>query len=118
MLVYLNEPMGYSTIDGHRVYGKCFSYGRFGPTDIPFALYKKNKARLEDAVYTPSIIKEMFGISIPDVSFRISKIHLVDFEVLVAIARAFGIDYRVGRSKPTFSERLGLRKAVIAKITS
>jgi len=118
MLVYLKEPMGYTTVGKYRVYGRYFDYGRYGPTDIPISLYRENRDVLEDATYTPEIVKEMFSVDIPAVSFRISMMHLVDFDILVEIACAFGIDYHVGRNKPSTSEKMALRRSVIARLTN
>ena len=41
MLVYSKLPMGYTSIDRYRVYGKNFNYGSFGPTEIPYELLKE-----------------------------------------------------------------------------
>jgi len=117
MLVYLKEPMGYIALSGYRIYGRCYNYGNFGATNIPKALYIKNKNILDDATFTSEILLEKFNIDVPGLSFKISKIHLLDFDKLIELAYAFGIDYRIRKGKPNFSERLGLRKSVINHLT-
>ena len=117
MLVYAKVPMGYISIGGQRIYGKFFSYGRFGPTEIPFNLFIENKERLEEVEYTADILEQKFGRKFPDISFKLSKINLISFEDLVKIAHALGIDYLKGRQKPSIQHKRALRKSVLTRIT-
>lgn len=109
--------MGYTTIDNKRIYGKNFSYGRFGATDISYKSFMKHKEQLEDVVYTGAMLEDMFGCKFPEVSFKLSEIHLVDFLDLVSIIRAFGIHYHASK-KPTIQERRALRRSIISRITN
>lgn len=109
--------MGYTTIGGKRIYGKYFSYGRFGATNIPYKLFLKHKDQLEDIVYTGAMLEDKFGCKFPDISFRLSEIHLVDFLDLVSVLRAFGIHYHASK-KPTIQERRALRRSIISRITN
>lgn len=116
MLVYHKEPMGYTSIEGQRVYGKCFSYGSFGPTDISRSLFRKNRDILEEFVYTTKWLEEKFNKKFPNISFKISEFYKIDFELLVKIAKTIGIEYIKSR-KSSDLERRALRRAVLNKIT-
>jgi hypothetical protein len=109
--------MGYTTIGNQRVYGRNFSYGRFGPTDITYELFIENQERLEEVVYTAGILEEKFGCKFPTTSFRLSKLKLLPFENLVEIAHALGIDYKTSRQKPTLQHKRALRRSVLGRIT-
>ena len=116
MLVYHKEPMGYTTIDGKRVYGKFFNYGNFGPTDLPRSVFRKHKDELEEVEYDEKILEKKFGVAFPRVTFKISELWKLDFNKLIDIARLIGIKYIPSRS-PTDSERRALRKSVIGHLT-
>ena len=115
MLVYLKEPMGYTELDGYRVYGCKYAYGSFGSTDLPMAIYKKYKDRLEHAQYTTEWLEKKFNRPFPKLAFTIDSLYKMDFLVLVEIAKLVGIDYRVRAKKnPTVIERNALRRSVIS----
>lgn len=117
MLVYHKEPMGYTSIGDKRIYGEYFNYGRFGPTDIPRSVFRKNKELLEEAEYNGEILGKMFGAEFPTVKFKLSEFWRVDFEVLIEIAKALGIKYLKNRKALTNIERRALRRGVLSKIT-
>lgn len=118
MLVYLKEPMGYSKVGDYRIYGEYFSYGRFGPADIPNELFKNNKNILKEGEYTRRWLEDKFGGKFPEVSFTISKMRNMSFETTVELAKCLGIDYR-GRIKTSSSlDRRSLRRAIINKLTN
>lgn len=117
MLVYARVPMGYTSIGNKRVYGKFFSYGRFGPTDIPYELFLKHQEQLEEVEYTRDILEEKFGGTFPATSFKLSKLKLIPFENLVEIARALGIDYRTNRQTPSLQHKRALMRSVLTRIT-
>lgn len=116
MLVYAKVPMGYTTVGGKRIYGKNFSYGRFGATEIPYKLFMEHKEQLDDIEYTGAMLEEKFGHKFPEVSFKLSEIHLVIFLDLVEVIRAFGIKYSPSKN-PTIQERRALRRSIINRIT-
>lgn len=116
MLVYHIRPMGYTEIEGRRIYGKYFSYGSFGPTDVPRSFYKKHKDKLEEAEYTTVWLEEKFNMKFPDVRFKITEMYKLDFNKLVEVAQKIGIDYIPGR-KPTDSQKRALRRSVISHIS-
>ncbi len=117
MLVYAKVPMGYTSIGNQRVYGKFFSYGKFGPTDIPYELFLTHQEQLEEVGYTKDILEEEFGGKFPTISFKLSKLKLIPFENLVEIARSLGIDYHKGRQKPSLQHKRALRRSVLGRIT-
>lgn len=119
MLVFLREPMGYTQLDGHRVYGRKYAYGSFGPTDLPTDLYKKHKDILEDAKYTKVWLDNKFKQNFPDIAFTASDLYRMDFEAMVDIARKMGIKYVwTTNKKPTTKERHALRRSIIAFLNS
>ena len=107
--------MGYTEIDGYRIYGRKYSYGSFGSTDLPVAIYKKNKNILEDAKYTKDWLEVKFNKTFPRIAFTIDDLYKMDFIAMVAIARLVGVKYAGGiRKKPTIKERHAVRKSIIA----
>lgn len=118
MLVYLKQPMGYTSIDGKRIYGRHFCHGKFGPTDIPRKLYKKNIDILEEVEYNKEILEEYFPGVFPNISFKISKLYKLSNDEIVELAHALGIDFIYNRNKkmPTIVRR-GLSKAVVRALT-
>ena len=108
--------MGYTAVGGRRIYGRCFSYGSFGATDIPYKLFMKHREQLDEIEYTKIILENKFGHKFPEVSFKLSEIHLVNFLDLVKVIRAFGIRYSPSK-KPTIQERRALRRSIIDRIT-
>lgn len=116
MLVFLKEPMGSSIIDGRRIYGRYFNYGKFGPTEIPKKTYINNKDVLEEAEYNKRILEEKFGGEFPDVKFKITKLIKLPFDKTIELAAALGIEYIKSR-KPSRGERLSLRRAIAHRLT-
>lgn len=117
MLVYAKNPMGYLSLGPHRIYGKYFNYGRFGPANIPKKLYRANKDILVEAEYTTEWLEEKFGGKFPELQFKLSEFWRVDTETLVELARLVGVDYINRRGKPTDLELRALRRAILIKIT-
>lgn len=113
MLVYLKSPMGYTTLDGIRVYGKYYNYGSFGPSDIPFQTYKRHKDILEDAVYTKEWLESKFKKEFPDISFTVQDIFGLDSKTLISLARLVGVNY-TSNKELTINERYSLRKSLIS----
>lgn len=119
MLVYLKEPMGYTQLDGYRVYGRKYAYGSFGSTDLPVATYKKYKEILEDAPYTQGWLESKFNKSFDGYCFRIRDLYSMSFEDMIKLARLVGINYvERGRHEPTVKERNALRKSIVAFLNS
>lgn len=117
MLVHLKEPMGSSTIDGHRVYGRFYAYGSFGPTHVSREVYFLNKQMLEEAEITSEWLTKKTGRQFPKVTFKTTEFHTVDFELIKEMGRLLGIKY-VGRKKTTKVERAAFRRAVVVAIES
>jgi len=115
MLVYHIEPMGYTSVDGQRVYGKYFSYGRFGPTEITYKQFCKYRDILVECPITGEWLTNKFGKKFPDCSFKYTEMRKLDFATLIKIARLLDIDYRKPRH-PTDRDRRALKNAVIRKI--
>ena len=116
MLVYLKEPMGVSSIQGTRVYGRCYSYGSFGPTIVPREVFYKNRDILEEAPITSQWIKEKTGLEAPgQVNFLTTEFSKLDFDQTVDVARALGINY-IKSAKPTLEEKKALRRSIINRI--
>jgi hypothetical protein len=113
MLVYLKEPMGYSTIEGKRVYGRYYSYGSFGPTDIPRKVYFKHRDVLEEVKVTGDWLSKKTGKVFPSVSFRTTRMSDdLDLETTIEIAELLGIKYI--RTKKT--DRAALHRAIVKRI--
>lgn len=117
MLVYHKEHMGYTSIDGKRIYGEFFNYGRFGPTNIPRSVFRKNKDILEEVEYDEKILGKIFDIEFPTVKFKISEFWCVDFDTLIIMAQKMGIQYIKRRKVPNDIEKRALRKSVLKLIT-
>jgi len=115
MLVYHTEPMGYTSIDGCRVYGEYFSYGRFGPTEVTYEQFCKYRPILREFPITGQWLSQKFGKKFPECSFKYTEMRRLDFDKLIEIARLLGIDYRKPRH-PTGAEKRALKSAVIKKI--
>ena len=110
MLVVLKEPMGYSTIDGHRIYGKCYAYGSFGPSSISKKTYFKNKDILEEVEITGSWLSKKTGKIFPNVSFLLTKMSELDLEITIEIARLLDI---VPVKKP---DKAALSRSIVKRI--
>ena len=115
MLVYLKQPMGCSTINGRRVYGKFYAYGSFGPINIPRADYFANKEILEVAVITDEWLAKKTGKVFPKVSFQTTEPYLVDFEIIKEMAGLLGMTY-ISSKNPTSSQQAALRRSVVRLI--
>lgn len=112
MLVTLKEPMGYSTINGHRIYGKCYAYGSFGPTNIPREVYFKHRDVLEETKVTGNWLSKKTGKKFPNVSFAITKMSELDFKTIIEIGELLGVKY-IPTRKPN---QAALSRAVVKKI--
>ena len=117
MLVYLKEPMGRSIVDGYKVYGRYYSYGSFGHTNLPRKTFLKNKDVLEETPITGAWLTKMTGKFFPSLSFLTSEFYLVDYDIVITMAKSFGIEYIKSR-QTTFKERGTLRRLVIKQIDS
>lgn len=117
MLVYHKDPLGYTSIDGKRVYGKYFNYGSFGPVNIPRSIFKKNKEILEEVEYDEVLLEKIFGVKFPCVRFKISEFWKVDFKTLIDIAMSLDIKYIRNKGTPTDIEKRALRRGILNKIT-
>jgi len=117
MLVYHAEPMGYTSVDGKRVYGEYFSYGKFGPTEITYEQFRKYRPLLKELPITGAWLSEKFGKNFPECSFTYTQMRKLSFDKLVEVAKLLGIDYRKPRH-PTKTDVRALKTAVIRKIDS
>lgn len=112
MLVYHKMPMGYAQLDGYRVYGRKYSRGSFGPTDIPRELYKKHRDNLEDAIYTQEWLEKRFNKSFPPISFDASL--AVSDDMLKLIAELVGVKVSYGkRHELSLPEKNALRRSIL-----
>jgi hypothetical protein len=114
--VYLKEPMGCSTINGRRVYGRFYAYGSFGSTNLPRSVFLKHKDILEEIEISQEWLLEKTGKHFP-CAFKTSELYLLDFDVIIDIAKLLGIEYIKSR-KPTSAEQGALRRAIVNKIDS
>jgi hypothetical protein len=116
MLVYSKQPMGYTSVGDKRVYGKSFAYGRFGPTEITYKEYMKNRDYLVQHPVTSAWLSSKFDKAFPEAEFTYENMHDdVSFETLVEIANLLEIKY-VKKGKPTIAEKRSLRRAIIFTI--
>jgi hypothetical protein len=111
MLVYLKEPMGYTSIGPYRIYGKRFSNGAFGASIVPKELFQEHKDILEEAEYTKDWLEEKFGRTFPDISFRISELSKLEMPELIGIAHGLGIDFKKKKSY-TLQDKNGLKRSI------
>jgi hypothetical protein len=107
--------MGYTSVEGRRVYGEFYSYGRFGPTEITYEEFRQHRSILSEIPITGEWLSKKFGKSFPSCSFKYTEMRKLDFGKLIEIAILLGIDYRKPRH-PTEKDRRALKKAVIGKI--
>lgn len=116
MLVYLKQPMGYTSVDNKRVYGKCYAYGAFGPTNISMEAYAEHKNILIEAEYTKDWLDKKYNEDFPDTTFKLSELNKIDYATLSKIANLVGIKHHKSRRKPTTSELIALRRSVAAAL--
>lgn len=112
MLVQLKEPMGYSTIGGHRVYGKYYAYGSFGPTSVPREVYFSNREILEEVAITGKWLGKKTGRQFPNISFFTTKMSELDLETTIKIARLLGIEF-IKTRKPN---KTALSRTIVKRI--
>jgi len=117
MLVYHKDSMGYTTIEGRRVYGEFFNYGRFGPTEVSYDAFRENRNQLVEANITKGWLEERFNVEFPNVCFKLTEMWKVDFKLLVEIANILGIKYSKPRH-PTVTEKNALRRSILRRIDS
>ena len=115
MLVYHKDSMGYTSINGKRVYGEFFSYGSFGPTEVTYKEFNEFREMLRELPITGEWLGRKFGKDFPQCSFKYTEMRKLDFNKLIEIAKLLDIDYRKSRH-PTDTDRRALKKAVIKKI--
>jgi len=115
VLVYLKEPMAYSTMNGRRIYGEFYSYGSFGPSSVSRKFFFENRDRLKEVEITSEWLVSQTGELFPDVSFLTTEMSKLDFEVIVAIARGLGIKY-IEKKKITTEEKKALNRAIVYHI--
>lgn len=113
MLVYLKEKRGCTQIEGFRIYGKYYSFGSFGSTDVPIEIYKKNKNILLDAPYTKEWLDKKFKSNFPIVNFTIQDIKHMSNKNLVIIAKAMDIKFTGNHKGICLQERNAIKKAII-----
>ena len=114
MLVYLREPMGYTELEGHRVYVRKYSYGSFGSTNIPVIIYKKYKDILEDAQYTQDWLEKKFNNKFPNISFDVNDLYKMNFKTMIDLAILMGVKCKSSaKKKASIIERHALRKSII-----
>jgi hypothetical protein len=117
MLVYHREPMGYTCIEGKRIYGKYFAGGRFGPSVVTRATYLKFKGLLEEFTFTSDWLSRKYDKEFPPVSFTPYTFWTVDFKTVIDIARLIGIDYKSkGNREYSDIEKRALRRSVLGKL--
>lgn len=112
MLVRLKEPMGYTSVGGHRVYGKCYAYGSFGATKIPRSVYFKHREILEEVEITGDWLSKKTGKKFPQLSFYLTKMYEVDLDSLINIAQLLGIEF-IKTKEPN---KNALSRAVVKRI--
>ena len=106
--------MGSSTISGHRVYGRFYAYGSFGPTNMPRPTFLKNKSVLEEIEITTEWLLEKTGKAFP-VSFKTTELSHLNFDVVIDIAKLLGIEY-IKSKVPSAAEQSALRRTIIKRI--
>ncbi len=117
MLVYLKEPMAYTSLEGFRVYGKQYCRGKFGPVDLPREVYELHKDKLEDAEYTSRWLTKKFGKVYQGKPFRVSNLRDLDFDTLISIALFLDIKYaRDGRVEPSIKEKNAIIKSILSRL--
>jgi len=104
--------MGYSSIHGRRIYGECYSYGKFGATAIPRNVYFANRDKLKEAEITGDWLAAKTGCEFPSVSFKTTELGKLDFDVIIKIARGLGIRY-IRNRKITTEEKKALNRAIV-----
>lgn len=117
MLVYLKEPMGYTVLDGFRVYGRNYAFGTIGPVNLPYDVYGKNKDILVEAKYTKDWLERKYGKQFPDISFTSKDLDTLDFNIMSEVANLIGIKHHRGRGKPTDTERRALKRSILLELS-
>lgn len=112
MLVYLKEPMASTEIDGKRIYGKSYSFGTFGPTELSVEQYKKYRDILIDAEYSSKWIKNKFGTD--SKAFKFSDLKEMPLEELTKFARkSLGLRYHETRTASNIVEKNALLRYIM-----
>ena len=106
--------MGCSTIKGRRVYGRFYAFGSFGPANISRKTFLEYKSVLEEIEISQKWLLKKTGEKFP-VAFKTSELHLIDFDVVIDIAKLLGIEYIKSR-RPSSTEQAALRRAIIGKV--
>lgn len=94
MLVYLKQPMGYTEIEGKRIYGKFYNYGRMGPTKASKEFYWRNKEYLIPVFWDSDTITKVIGRQCPAITpFTYSNMSELTEEEIKSLCAYFSIDY-------------------------
>jgi hypothetical protein len=113
MLVYCRNPLGYTTIDGKRIYGRRFARGSMPPVNLSSIPYWHSRAGLEAVPYTKTWLDAQYGTDFPNVSF-VGGRDLMELPcpILIQIVRALGVQYR--NTKNSFEdEKPGLVETIV-----
>lgn len=116
MLVYLKQDMSYTTIDGHRIYGRKYSYSSMGPTNVSLDLYKEYIDILDEASYDKYWLESKYNGIFPNISFKLSELNKIDFNTLVVLAKLIGIKYIKTKNKPNKFQRAALIHCVVNRL--
>lgn len=115
MLVYTKNPLGYTTINGKRVYGEYYAHGSFGPTNLSLDVVNIHRDVLREVPVTKEWLDEKTGEDFPDVSFYRDTLKRMDFSVCVEIAQKLGIPYKSSRN-PTRAQKRTLFQNIIKRV--
>ncbi len=116
MLVRTKEPMGYTAIDGKRIYGEGFCYGRFAPTEMSYELFREYRDVLKEVPITTEWLVKRFDTEFPDIILTYENTYEnITFDDLISVAKVLGLEY-IKSSKPTKSEKRALRRSIISII--
>lgn len=112
MLVRLKEPMGYSTIDNYRIYGKYYAYGSFGPTQVPRKIFFAHKNILEEVEITDKWLNEKTSKVFPRLKFFTTKMADLNLEDTIVLAKLLGIQF----IKTKNINKTALSRAIVKRI--
>ena len=108
--------MGRTNLGPYEIRGKYYNYGQFGPTNVPFDFWRKNKDRLEEVRYTSALLGKVFpNKDFSGISFVPSEFYKLPFDKLVRLAHTIGLNYIASR-KATDIEKRALRKGILRKL--
>lgn len=102
MLVYSSHPKGYINIGEYVVPGYL---EKADPVSVPYDLWLKRQEDLKPAVYTPLILKKLFGIN-TTIRFSTQSVKYLPFESLVELQQKIKFPLRNGRSLENYRNSL------------